>query len=506
MAQDLLASGFVKLCIDPSLNFYDGKCRVLVEGQYVPNPLLATPVIPDIPVQITSTRYIDQMFTAGSVLAESLKAVFCSCPDYIEVYALPREDAAGAVAATYEITITGPATSDGTFTLFLGNKDYSVSAIVTAGDTAAVIAAAVAAEIPANFPYTVTDLGTGVLQLVAKNAGTVGNFLNPIYNWAGWQNYAPTGVTVSTVRTVAGSGNPVAIDYASALGTCCYCCFALLTDDRTWQRGMRDYIRSLWSCDTPQCFGHGFTYNSGTLGQVLAAGDNSAEFNRLAVPVNDVNFPWLMVANQMAKRCCSVVDNPEKSIQGRVDGVLECIYRPENCATPWSHDEMEQLKDAGFNVYLPLQGGQGQLTSPYVANDVTNYLYDELNRPNTTFRDTNSRYLTAKTALEVADIMNQNAGLALFTRNTKIKDGTFGTNLRMLTAELHDWARSKVGELFSEFDNLEKDVTVKEDFEVAPKCQGKPCVIHANIRYRPPCRLNRINVNMQPFMLQNCVR
>ena len=112
MALDILSDGFVNACIDPSLNFYDGKCRILVEGQYVVNGALATPVVSDVPMLIPSTRNIDQMFTAGSILAESLKTVFKICPNGAEVYAVPRVDAGSSVKAVYTLTITGPATSD----------------------------------------------------------------------------------------------------------------------------------------------------------------------------------------------------------------------------------------------------------------------------------------------------------------------------------------------------------------------------------------------------------
>lgn len=505
MALDILSDGFVSVCIDPSLNFYDGKCRVLVEGQYVVNGALAVPIVADVPIKIESVRFVDDMFTAGSILAEGLKKLFCTCPNYVEVYALPRADAGAGVAAVYDITITGPATSDGTFDLFLGDEEYSISVIVTSGDTVATMAANLLAEIPAGFPYTVTTTATG-LHMVAKNKGTVGNFLNPVYNWKAYQNYAPAGVTVSTVRTTAGSVDPAAIDYAAALGQCCYNCYALLGGSTTWQRGLRDHIRDAWDCTKPQCFGHGYTYNSGSLGTVLATGNNSAELSRIAVPTNDLNFPWALVATYAAKSCCTACDNPELSTQGRTHGVLHCVKRPTNCAEPWTLDEQTQLREAGFVVYGPLTRGQGQITSPYIYNDVTNSLYDDLGRPNVTFRDANSRRLAASTAIKAATMLQQYSGLALFTRNTSVPQGVFGTTQRAMLADLHHWARSEVGRLFSDFDDLQKDLTLKEDFEVAPPCRGVPCVLHMNLRYRPPCRISRVNVNAQPMYLDNCVR
>mgnify|MGYP000222745492 FL=1 len=477
-----------------------------MEGQYVVNGALATPVVSDVPMLIPSTRNIDQMFTAGSILAESLKTVFKICPNGAEVYAVPRVDAGSSVKAVYTLTITGPATSDGQIDLFLGDLQYSIQGLdVTSTQSATAIAAAIVAAIPSSFPYVVT-VAAGVITFTAKNAGTVGNFLNPVVNPRALQNYMPTGVSFAFLQTVVGSVDPAPINYATALGTCCYSIFALLSGSVTWQRGMRDYIRSAWDCSKPQCFGHGYTYNSGSLGTVLATGDNSAEFSRLAWKPSDVNFPWMVVAGYAARSACTACTSPELSIQGRTYGALVAIKRPQACATPWTYDEAQQLHDAGFVTYAPVGQGSGQYTWPYIVNDVTNYLYDDLGRPNATFRDANSRRLSASTAVKIATKLNEFNGIALYSISTKVPQGIFGTNKRLMLAAMHDWAKSNVGILFSEFENLENDLTLQTDFEVAPPCQGVPCKLHLNIRYKPPCRIANIAVQMQPALLDNCLR
>ncbi|MGL5736570.1 MAG: hypothetical protein ACRCYS_17035 [Beijerinckiaceae bacterium] len=506
MAQEVLQDGFVKVCIDPSLNYYDGKCRIIVEGQYIVNGALATPIVADKPMRITSTRDLDSMFTAGSILAEGLKTLFCSCPSNAEVYAIPRADAGTAVKAVYTMTVTGPATSDGALDIFLGNRRFSIESLpILSGDTATAIAAAIVAALPANFPYTAVA-ALGVITFTAKNGGTIGNYLNPIVNWKGLQNRAPNDVTITTTRPTAGANNPAPINYANALGECCYDVFALLTDDRPWQRGLKDYIATKWSCDTPQCFGHGYTFNSGTIGQVLAAADNSAELSRVAVPLNPMSFPWERTINYAARSVCSACDSPELNIQGKVNGLLQCVYEPASCGSDWTFDETVQLKENGFVVMGPTSNGFGQLSNIYVYNDVTNYLYDDLGRPNATFRDASSRRMAKKTAVELATRIQLSNGLSLFTRNTRIAQGTFGTTKRLLLADIVAWAKSQVGILFSEFENIETDIDLKEDFELAAACQGIPCKLHLNMRYRRPCRLASVNVNLQPKELDNCLR
>jgi hypothetical protein len=501
MAQSVLADGFVNLCIDPSLNFYDGKCRVLVEGQ-ADGSATADALRP-----VPSSRNIDDLFGEGTVLSLALKKVFCTCPNNVEVFAIPRADPSGAVAAQYTWTFTGTATSDGRIEIFAIDKDYSINILVEEGDTPTVIAGNVLAALPDDFPYTAVQ-AAGVLTLTAISTGTVGNFLEAIYNWRNMPDYAPEGVTFAQVQSVAGTGELLPLDYAALLGTCCYSCFALLSGGDAYQTAWQLYLESLWSCDTPQCFGHGYTYNSGSLGQILARGTNAAVFNRVAQGLgsDDPIPPWLKVAAYAALSCCTACASPELSIQGQNYGVLSCLFMPESCVIPFTYDEQVQLKEAGFVVMGPLTSGQGAYTNPYVFNDVTNYLYDDLNRPNATFRDTNSRRLLTSTAIAIATELQQYSALALFTKNTNIRQGIFGTNKRLMQGNIRAWAKENVGVLFGEFDNIENDIVLQDDFEVMPACQGVPGKLHLKLRYRQPVRIGQINTLLQPQLLDNCVR
>jgi phage tail sheath gpL-like len=502
MAIDALRDGFVRLCFDPSLNVAGTRCRVVLEGQYI--PAVEDPVPADQLIKITSLRDVDAQFGAGSVLAEALKTAFeCCANGAVEIFALPREDADAAVKAAYTVTFTGPATKDGRAEFFMGDGRYNVSFRVEEGDTATQIAAEFVANLPVGFPYTAAAVA-GVVTLTAVNGGTVGNYLNPFYNWRGLNNFAPEGVTVAFAQTVQGSGNPVALDLSSVLGECCVCAYAALYGDDNWQQGVIDYLESAWDCTKPQCFGHGYTYNAGSLGQILAQDTNSGVLSRLAHCDDDPNFPWLKVAAYAAKSACETVDNPELSIQGPNFGVLQCITAPASCSQCFSFDEQEQLRQAGFVVTVPLAGGQGYLTSPMITNDITNQRYDEQGRENLTFRDVSSRRLAAKTAEQFALQLQKFNGLGFYTKNTTLRPGVRGTNPRLMLGALRSWLKSQVGILFSEFDDLDKDFTLKTDFEVAPKCLGVPGKVHVNLVYRPPVRLTNVQVNMQPKLLDNC--
>ena len=446
MSIDSLRSGAIRICFDSSLNAYKSKCRILIEGQMLDTGTAETDTL----IKIPSLRDVDLLFGEGSVIAEGLKVAFLCCGNNaMEFYALPRDDASagGTTAAAYTITITGPATADGRFDLFIADGRYNTSVRVNEGDTAEEIATAVAAELNATtgLPFDAVA-ALGVITLTAKNKGTVGNCAAPIYNWHQRRDYAPAGVEAVIVQSVQGAhGATTQLDYSAILGECCYCCIGMLYADDDWQDAMIEYIKSAWDCSKPQCFGHGYTYNYGTLGQILASDTNSAEVSRLAHCCDDPSAPWLKVAAYAALSCCSTVDNPELSVQGPNFGVLSCLREPESCFQCFTFDEQQLLQATGFVVTVPLNGGTGEMTQPMIVNDSTNNRYDENGRLNATWWNVNSRRLAAATADQAAIALGQVVGLGLFTKNTTIPAGVRGTNPRMILGQFRAWAKAQVG-------------------------------------------------------------
>ena len=505
MSIDSLRSGAIRICFDPSLNAFPSKCRILFEGQMLDT---GTAVSGEL-IKIPALRDVDLLFGEGSIIAEGLKTGFGCCPNQaMEFYALPhKDDDVGAVAkAKYTLTFTGPATSDGRIDLFIGDGRWNTSTRIVEGDTVDDIAAAVEASLSAEIglPFDVSVVG-GVITLEAKNAGTVGNCINPIYNWHQRRDYAPEGVTVVAAQTVVGTNAAFTPpNYAAILGECCYCCVGMLYNNPTWQDAMVAYIATAWDCDKPQCFGHGYTYNSGTLGQIMATDTNSAEVSRLAHCCDDPSAGWLKVAAYAAQSCCSTVDNPEMSIQGPNFGVLGCLRQPESCFQCFTFDEQQLLQATGFVVTVPLQGGTGSMTQPMIVNDITNNRYDENGRLNATWWNVNARRLAAATADAAAIALGQVIGLGLFTKNTTIPVGIRGTNPRLILGRFRAWAKANVGVLFSEFEDIDNDIKLLTDFERAPKCQGIPGKLWVDFIYRPPVRISNITINAKPSLLSNC--
>lgn len=512
MSIDSLRSGAIRICFDPSLNVFPNKCRILVEGQMLDDAEAEDGKL----VKMTSLRDLHALFGEGSVIAEGVRTAFgCCLTQAMDIYALPRSDATvgATVKAVYTITITGSAMSTGRMDFFIGDGRWNTSTRVNEGDTNAEMATAVAASLNelVGFPFVVTVAGGGhVITLTAKNAGSVMNCASILYNWHERRDYAPAEVTVAVAQTVQGEtdapvgGYAPVLDYAGTLGECCYCCIAMLYDTPAWQDEMIAYIANAWSCDHPQCFGHGYTYNLGTLGEILASDTNSAEVSRLAQCCTDPVFGWLKTAAYAAQSCCSAIDNPELSIQGPNYGALNCLRQPESCFQCFTFEEQQLLQATGFVVTVPLVGGTGAMTAPMIVNDVTNNRYDQDGRLNSTWWNVNSRRLAAATADSMAIELSRFLSLGLFTKNTTIPIGVRGTNPRLMLGALRAWAKQNVGVLFSEFENLDRDLQLKTDFEVAPKCQGIPGKLHVFFIYRPPVRISNITVHAKPSMLDNC--
>ena len=516
MALDALRSGFVTLCIDPNLNYYDPQCKVLIEGQLpdAPTDGSVTYAAADQVIEVPSAGQAAGMFGNG-VLAASVAKAFCACPSGVNIFVLPRTPDVSDVAAVYTMTFDGTATTPGRVQIFALDADYIVDIMVNTGDTAAMIATQVAAAYNAlpGFPYTaVADTTTDAnVILTAVDRGTIGNYLNPIYNYTGRPNVAPGGITMAVVRTTAGTGTWTlgqGQDYATVLGECCYDCYAPLTGDTSLQTLLQKWLEDAWDCTKPQCFGHGYVWNEGTLGMVLATGTNAAVFNRLAYPVNDSNAPYFLIVDYAARSCCTACTNPEVNIQGETYGVLSCVSRPASCSQPWAQSDRQQLSAAGFVTWGPAQMGSGaNLTNPMIYEDITNYLYDTQGRSNATYRSTSITRWAKSFALYLASFIETTFdGLSFFEDGTQIREGVRATTRTLAYGRIVDWLRTQEGVLISTIQDQASQVVLQSDFDVAPPCHGVPGKYWLRLIVGPPIRAAQFVTRVMPRLLDNCPR
>lgn len=143
--------------------------KVLLVGQRT----AAGSILAGVIVDIFSDDEAAQYFGYGSQLHLMAIAGIKTYP-YMALQGIALDDAAGSVAATGTITVTGPASSSGTLTVYIGNSLITVA--IESGDTASGIAADIVASITDTPALPVTAAAVaGVITLTAKNKGTLGN-------------------------------------------------------------------------------------------------------------------------------------------------------------------------------------------------------------------------------------------------------------------------------------------------------------------------------------------
>lgn len=136
-----------------------------------------------------------------------------------EVWIGVLEDNAAGVAATSTITVTGPATADGTIALYLGGERITIG--VSSGDAAADIAAAIVAEIAANLdlPVTAAVGGSGsehIVTVTFRHKGTEGNSYDVRDSFNDGEEL-PAGVGLAITAMAAGATNPVLTTLIAAM-------------------------------------------------------------------------------------------------------------------------------------------------------------------------------------------------------------------------------------------------------------------------------------------------
>lgn len=118
----------------------------------------------------------DTLYDSDSPLAAAIRRARRRNPA-TQIDAIGLADNGAGVAATATVTFTGPATEDGTITVYVGSKKFNKYALtVTSADTATVIGDALEAAITGDANAFVTAVNVaGVVTLTAKSKGTFGN-------------------------------------------------------------------------------------------------------------------------------------------------------------------------------------------------------------------------------------------------------------------------------------------------------------------------------------------
>ncbi len=383
-------------------------------------------------VQVFGPSHAEELFGAGSQIATAI-AAYRAIDSVGELWALPMADVGGATAASGSITVTGPASADGTIALLVGGRSYTVA--VTSGDTADDIAQDIADAITADTSAIVTaafgGAGTGDVDLEARNGGTTGNAISIAVD-----HYAttplPAGVSLSLPSTSAsglgwltsGATDPAVADVLAAMGDEL---FDVLAQPWTtpaalvaWGTGYGDASgRWAWS---RQVYGHVLGGANGTVTALLAL-----------VPVATVNDPhlsivdagdaptpgWAFVAILAARAALSVAQDPGAPLTG---AVLTGAIAPR-VGYRRTLAERQALLEGGIST-VSVSG-----STVYVERVITTYREDAHGGEDTTFLD--AVYMWA-----LAEVLRRlRAGLeSRFSAYRIVPDETpYGAGLRVTT-------------------------------------------------------------------------
>lgn len=186
--------------------------KTLVIGTYDP---AITTITDEVPALVLSPEEAADTYGAGFMLHRLVLASMAGS-NKGETWVLPQSEVAGA-QATGTLTVTGPATANGTVYLYVGGDLVEVT--VTSGDTATDIGDAIEAAITADTDLPVTaSNAVGTVTITSKSTGLFGNFIALTFNW-GFQEALPAGVAIAVVDMAGGTGVPSMSDACDALGT-----------------------------------------------------------------------------------------------------------------------------------------------------------------------------------------------------------------------------------------------------------------------------------------------
>ncbi len=165
--------------------------------------------------KVTSADDVVTHAGRGSMLHRMAMAWFAS-NKFTEVWIGVLADNGAGVAAAGTLTVTGPATADGTIHLYIGG-DYCPVA-VNSGDAQNTIAAAIddALDLKTDLPVTSND-ATNVVTLTYRHKGLTGNELDIRINYQDGETL-PAGVSIAEVAMTGGTTAPTLTTLIANMG------------------------------------------------------------------------------------------------------------------------------------------------------------------------------------------------------------------------------------------------------------------------------------------------
>ncbi|WP_257744550.1 phage tail sheath subtilisin-like domain-containing protein [Burkholderia glumae] len=296
--------------------------RALVIGQIT----AAGTATPNVPLICGGLGDAQAAGGANSMLANMIEAYRLN-DTFGEVWMLPVVDAAGAQAATGEVTITAGPSANGTLSLYIAGNRVTVP--VTAGQAVADVASAIVAAVNAVASMPVTAASqAGAVTLTADNKGLCGNEIDIRFNYRGAAGgeVTPAGLTYTITAMTGGATNPTLTTALANLGTTS---FDFIVNPYTDTASL-DAVKALLNDQTgrwsyqEQLYGHSFGGFSGSFAQATTLGLARNNQHETILPFASSPTPsWLWAASLAGQAAVSVRADPGVPLQSLpLNGVL----------------------------------------------------------------------------------------------------------------------------------------------------------------------------------------
>lgn len=302
-------------------------------------------------------------FGYGSMAQLMVRAAIKANP-YLDLTLIALDDNAAGVLASGTITITGPATSHGVLTVYIGN--VKVEAGITDTDTAADIAVTLCNAIAAkpDLPVTVTN-AAGVITVAAKHKGLCGNDI-PI----GAEITGALGVAVAIVAMANGAANPDPQDALDVAFPEKYDIIVTPWNNQADLEALRDHLESvsgpIEQRDGIAVYGmNGALADATSLAGLINSGMILCAYVRYTSATDRRSMPY-----EIAAAMASVIESEEDPARPLNTLQLKEIATP-NIADRLSRTEQESLL---YNGVTPLEVGPGEKVQ--IVRAISTYIKD----------------------------------------------------------------------------------------------------------------------------------
>lgn len=233
--------------------------------------------------RVTSVEDVITLAGRGSMLHRMALAWFAENQS-TEVWIGVLADNGAGVAASGTLTVTGPATADGTISLYIGGNLVEVA--VSSGDAQNTIATNIEAAIDAELDLPVTaGVATNVVTVTARHKGLTGNEMDLRLNYQDGEEL-PAGVAIAIVAMASGTTAPTLTNLIAAMGDSWFQVIAHPYTDATSLSAIEGELASRFG-PMRMIDGVAFTAKDDSHSNLVTLGDGRNSPHSCIVAVND---------------------------------------------------------------------------------------------------------------------------------------------------------------------------------------------------------------------------